>query len=91
MDGLPEQLRQKLDGYSARVPTDYLTDRLGVAPVDPEQLPPPGLRELIEWTGERMGAGEGHWRLEFLFQDGRLMRWFSHRGPLSPSALETFT
>jgi len=88
MDGLPERVRQELDKHSARVIHDYLTDRIGVAPVDPERLPPADLRELIETIGERMGAGEGNWTLEFVFQDGRLGRSYRHHGPVNPSALD---
>ena len=87
MDSLPERLRLELDQVSPRLLTDYLIDRCGDGIIGSGL--PRDLRQQVESIAGRMSAGEGHWTLEFVPQDGRLMRWFRHHGPIPPAVLET--
>lgn len=90
VESLPERLRQELDKHASREIADYLTDRLGIASLDPDRVLPTGLRELIETIADRMQVAEGNWTLEFRFTHGRLERWFRHHGPEGAAALERF-
>jgi hypothetical protein len=49
---------------------------------DEEFALPELVRSLLAAIAKWMRADQGHWRLEFEFQDGHLRRWFRHEGPV---------
>jgi hypothetical protein len=53
-----------------------------------ERAEQPGiLRDLLEAVAELMDADRGEWRLELLFENGKLRKAYRHEGPLRPDAL----
>lgn len=46
-------------------------------PVGTEETPPL-LRTLIEAVAAQLGMGRGHWRGEFIFENGRLRECYRH-------------
>lgn len=45
---------------------------------DEQQQPTPHLAGVFEWAAAIMGLDHGKERLELVFEDGRLTRWWSH-------------
>lgn len=50
---------------------------------------PPIVRTLVDAIGAHLGApARGRWRLELVFEDGRVREFYRHDGPLPAGALE---
>jgi len=50
--------------------------------------PPPLVRRLLEAIADHLGLGRGRWRLELVFENGRLADWFRHDERLGPARMD---
>jgi hypothetical protein len=52
--------------------------------------PEPALRRLLEAVAAVMDLDAGMSRLELIFEDGHLVKYYTHDGPTSPRELERY-
>ncbi len=60
------------------------------SPLEPEDRPKPHLARFFEAVAVLMGLTEGPQKLELIFQDGYLRRWFTQGGPRGARELAAY-